>query len=341
MLSSQLLPMKNFLTENEYNLVIDYLKSCSRSSKINPIKFSLNQELEISLVNRVLTFLVDNGTLDCLFTIRCPECGVCIKEINDITEIDKTIYCYSCEEKIEISTDNVIVLYTYKNYPFRERQQNNIFVDDSVALEKNESLTLTQILESHNYDLNKEFFNPSNDEYLVLEKMYNAVFEKHNTTKSKGDSLENLVCFLFSLCKHFEVSNCVKTRSNQIDCYVRNKLFVPGISPENCKDSIQIECKNENKKPSITYLNKLHSILKTTGGHFGIIVSRCQKPSTYNELANKIYLRDEILIVSVDNQDLKSIILERKNLLELLEKRIMEVKLDATRDLAQLRLYNV
>lgn len=340
MLSSQLLPMKNFLTENEYNLVIDYLKSCSRSSKINPIKLSLNQGLEMSLVNRILTFLVDNETLDCLFTIRCPECGLCIKEINDLTEIDKTIYCYSCEEKVEISTDDVIVLYTYKNYPFRGGQQNSIFVDDSVALEKNESLTLTQLLELHNYDLNKEFFNPSNEEYLVLENMYNAVFEKHNTAKSKGDSLENLVCFLFSLCKHFEVSNCVKTRSNQIDCYVRNKLFVPGISPENCKDSIQIECKNENKKPSITYLNKLHSILKTTGGNFGIIVSRCEKPRTYNELANKIYLGDKILIISLDHNDLKTIILDKKNLLELLEKQIAEVKLDATRDLKQLGLYD-
>lgn len=338
---SRLLMMKKFLCEEEYKTVVSYLESLSRNSKINPVSFSVDTGLVSSLVSKVLSFLEEEKIIKCSFAIKCPECGLFIKEISDITEINGTIECYKCEEEVQISSDDVLVLYSFIDYPFRERQQDTVFSNNSVAISgETELLSLTDYLINNDCDINSIFFNPNDKEYVTLQSMYDSVFGNHKNTKEKGDSLEDLVLYLFSLCKHFKTSKCVRTRPNQIDCYVRNKLFIPGLSNENCKDSFIIECKNEKRTPSGTYFNKLHSIMITTGSSFGVIVSKCHKPKTYGQLSNKIFLCDKKIIIAIDSKDLKSIIYDKNNLLELMEKYISEVKLDATRDLLELGLYD-
>ena len=131
----------------------------------------------------------------------------------------------------------------------------------------------------------------------------------------------------------------MRPRPNQVDCYVRNKLGSPGVPGIEVIKYFCIEYKNENKTPEITYLNKLHSILKTTGIEFGILVSNKSAPSTYCQAANKIYLNDKIIIISICKSDLNSIISDNVNLLDLIEMKINEVKLDATKSLKELGLY--
>lgn len=121
---------------------------------------------------------------------------------------------------------------------------------------------------------------------------------------------------------------------------MRNTLFVPGLSHSSCKDSFVIECKNEAQAPTAGYMNKLHSILRTTGKQFGIIVSKCPAPRTFVTLSNKVFLNDKIIIISLDTNDLKDIIFQKVNLLECMSRKIDEVKLDATKSLVAFGLYD-
>ena len=57
-------------------------------------------------------------------------------------------------------------------------------------------------------------------------------------------------------------------------------------------------------------------------------------------LANQIYLRDDIIIISIDKNDLEEIVFKKSNLLECISRKIDAVKLNATKDLIALGLYN-
>jgi len=76
-----------------------------------------------------------------------------------------------------------------------------------------------------------------------------------------------------------------------------------------------------------------------TGKNFGIIVSKRKAPRTFVKLARDIFLKNNIIIISMDSGDLEEIIVHRKNLLEMLERKIEEIKLNATKDLRALGLY--
>lgn len=84
-----------------------------------------------------------------------------------------------------------------------------------------------------------------------------------------------------------------------------------------------IECKNENKTPSGSYLSKLHSILsvinaggKENGIKFGIIIS-------------------------IFGKELEELFKTKGNLLELLERKASEIIMDATTDMKSAGLYDV
>lgn len=53
-----------------------------------------------------------------------------------------------------------------------------------------------------------------------------------------------------------------------------------------------------------------------------------------------IFLNDKIIIISLDANDIKSIIFQKANLLEYISRKIDEVKLNATKELTALGLYS-
>ena len=336
MLSSQLSRLKEILKKSELERVEQYVDSLTLNSKITISKFATNTDIDTDLAMKVLDMLSAMDILSVKFGVRCPECGFLIELLDSFVDIDSTVECYSCENEEDITSDNIEVIYIVKNLPFPLGQQSEKTVQSISAVIKEDSLTA--YLEKHHYNLNEICYEPSDDELNCLKEQYEKVFSSQ-TTKDKGDTLEQLVLNLFNLCKQFEATAELKTRPNQIDCYVRNKLcgpYVPGIGEI---ERFCIECKNEDEKPSATYCNKMHSILRNTGNSFGIIVSKMEAPRTYATLANKIYLKDNLIIISLDKDDLDNIIVDKKNLLSIVEMKVEEVKLDATKDLKDLGLY--
>lgn len=331
--------LTQILNQIQLKSVDDYVNSLLSNTKFTATKFALQVDMDVPLAKKVLKMLVDLDVLAVAFVVRCPQCGLLLEPINEIASIEKEVFCYKCEEDVTIDKNDIEVIYTLKDHFFTVGQQND--VDDklvtSAVLSED---SLTSLLQEGMIDLNSNFYKPSGSEIKHLIDSYNKVFSLQKTAVSKGTTLEDLTTYLFNLCKHFKASRELKLRPNQIDCYVRNTLYIPGITPIGSMDSFVIECKNETTTPKAGYMNKIHSIMRFIGKKFGIIISRCHAPKTFISLSNQIYLKDNMVIISIDTDDLKEIIMNRKNLLEMLERKIEEVKLNATKDLRKIGLYN-
>lgn len=334
---SQLLNLHSFLNEEQFEVFLNYFSSLSKSCKLTISSTATACSFDCDLVKTIFEFLVDEKILKYSFAIRCPECDILLASADNIADLDSEIYCYHCDEYVDISPKDVDIIYTFDDYPFVEGQQNCNSINFSSSVAQSDRC-LDELIKDGKLDLNKAFFSPTDEEYTELKNLYLNIFKTQKTAKGTGDTLENLTIKLFSLCKHF-CATPLKLHTNQIDCFVRNKLYLPGISTEKCRPNFTIECKNEKAKPQAGYVNKLHSILRGNGNSFGIIVSKEEAPKTFVKLANNIFLRDDIVIISIDKDNLKQIIFDKVNLLELIERKIDEIKLNATNDLVSAGLY--
>lgn len=339
MLSSQLLKLEKILSYEQIEKIEQYINSFSRNTKLTASKFAMDMQLDIAQARKVLDVLVDIGVLRFSFIIRCPSCGLLLEPIEDITDIESRITCYGCDVESDISTDNVEVIYTLKEVPFVEGQQSYQIERSEKSVVLNED-SLTALLASHDFNSNSIFYNPTQSEKDILIEKYNDIFSEHETTTATGKTLEDLVATLFNTCKHFRATTGMRLHPNQIDCYVRNKMCAPKVPGLTGIDSFMIECKNEKKPPTASYMNKIHSILSMAGKKFGIIVSKAATPNTFVQLANQIFLKDDIVIISMDKNDLENIIINGDNLLECIERKVAEIKTNATKDLVELGLYD-
>jgi len=122
------------------------------------------------------------------------------------------------------------------------------------------------------------------DEFRVLLNNLKKPFDKGSeTTKEKGDRLENLVEFIIRKSYFFEIFKNVHTETNEIDEVIilsdrgKQALSSFGLS----RDLIPIdknlflgECKNYKSNLSVTYVGKFYSLMTVTGISFGIIFTQ-------------------------------------------------------------------
>ena len=327
----------NFVDELQKQKIEQYLNKLTSNSIFTQSEFSYSNSLDKIISQKVLSNLCNDNILSKFFAIKCPECGYIIETIDDITNINESTFCVNCEDDVNITTDDILIIYKLSQSPFVNGQQINKYIQNqpinpSVALIEDTLSTLIK-----NGDANDIFYKPSDEEYISLQEKYSNIFSAQ-TNKEKGNTLEDLVKYLFNLCKHIRAGS-INIKGNQIDCYARNILSVPFNLPDNIYQDFIVECKNENKKPSITYLNKIHSILKITHKRHGIIVSKVSAPTTHNDTARDIYLSDNILIIFIDKDDLYNIIFNKKNLLECIERKFNEVIINSKSNLINAGIY--
>jgi len=336
--------MEKPISLEQYVVVENYINSLSYNTKITISKAAQQLRLDDSLTGNLLAALVDIGVLQYGFVIRCPECSLLLKTAEDIANIEHETYCYGCDEIIQIEPSDIEVIYTLFNCPFQQGQQNDkkpALVTS--AVHKIDSLA--HLISLGKVNINTEFFAPTDSEWEELYEGYSNIFTSKSTTTKTGYTLEKLTMDLFDKCKHFCVTGGLRISSDgnytsQIDCYVRNTLYNPVVSLIGDVDSFVIECKNETRTPRGEYMKKLRSDMLDTGKHFGIIISKCKAPRTFVSLSNKIFLNSKITIIWMDSEDLMNIIIHKQNLLEMLARKIEEVRLTATKDLRALGLYD-
>jgi len=171
-----------------------------------------------------------------------------------------------------------------------------------------------------------------------LEQQLCKVKQPQSTSVSTGATLESFCAYLFGLCKIFKTTTKLRNEMHQIDTFVRIVSYIPdglfGIKT----NYFVIECKNEKRTPKGEYLSKLHSTLRTMDGKLSIIVSKLSAPKTYPKLAHDFYLKDDICFIWFNLQELEVLVKERKNLLEAIDAKILELKTNSNQTFSALGL---
>lgn len=328
----------DFINELQKSQIEQYLNNMTSNSVFTQSEFTYINSFNKEISQKILQALCNDNILVKIFAIRCPHCGYMIKTVDDINNLDECYFCVNCEDYINITSDDIIVIYKLRQSPFVDGQQIKQYIQN-----QNQNFSAVQIEDSLSILIkdgiaNNLFYHPSEEEYVILKEKFDKIFTV-KTNKEKGNTFEDLVKYLFNLCSHFK-ANSIRIGNNQIDCYARNSFSVPLNIHDNIYQDIIIECKNESDKPHITYLNKIHSILKTANKKHGIIFSKLPAPKTFKETLRDIYLNDKILIISIDEKDLNDIVINKKNFLECIDRKFNEIIIDSKSNLLQAGLYS-
>jgi hypothetical protein len=319
-----------------------YLYRLTSYAKQNITATKVSRELNIdtNTAMRLLLKCVDLNVVKITYCIVCPECGTHLQRFNEISAFTESeTCCYNCDYTFTIESKNVEVLFELVDSPvFHEGQQACCeSACQLVALED----TLHALLTSKaGYNL---LYKPTEEDYENLLKEIENVTMPAKNTKEKGDTLESLTQHLFSLCKGFRCAN-IKTSTNQIDVFGRN-LVLPYCVFGRLGERFVIECKNENDTPSGEYMRKVQSIISEINANgriigVGIIVSRFPGPKTFKTIANKHYLISGILLINITLEEISLLVTNKRNLLELIERKMDDIVIDATSDLVQAGIFD-
>ena len=345
MYCSHLSALEGLLNDDQIQSLESYFSNLIGGAAKNITVSKLSRALEIppQVASRVLTKCKEIGIINVFYTIRCPECGMLIKKVDSIADIPSEPFeCYGCNEEIEVEPSDIELVYALENDSvFTEGQQEGLDLSARAVVPED---SMESIFLAGN-NINEYLFHPTDKEYEKLKSMYKSIKNRSGTTKKIGDTLEDLTEYLFNLCSIFKAAG-IRTSTNQIDCCVRNRMYLKYGILDVIGGRFFIECKNESETPSGGYMSKLHSIIANTNSgengrciKFGIIISKEKAPSTYKDLAVKYYLNDAIVIISICGDELKNLFDKKGNLLDLIERKANEIMMDSTTDLVEAGLY--
>jgi hypothetical protein len=113
-------------------------------------------------------------------------------------------------------------------------------------------------------------------DYVKFDKMILEVkraFES-GSKKEKGDSLEELMTYIYNRFKHIKVYHNIRSSDNQIDHIIE---FLDGVTPTFINDHVGLriigESKNHNKSIASREVNNLDELLRDKNSRFGIFSS--------------------------------------------------------------------
>lgn len=324
-----------------------YLSSLTPTAAtlITANKLSLAIEESYSLCFEFLKACVEIDFMIMNYALLCPECRTITRIVSSLRdfEIDNE-YCHRCDEVICYDdtnlADNVVVVFSVKDttFPFVNGQQlvHTFAENELLATCPRGDLSDAIRFRVVGFD---DLFSYTDEEYTKLLQLINEIKQPKITTSAVGATLEEFCAYLFNMCSIFRATNKLRTKTNQIDAFVRVTSFLPtglfGIKTS----CFAIECKNESTTPKGEYLSKLHSILHMMSIELGIIVSRKAPPSTFPVLAHDMLLKDGMYFIWFDLDELEKMVNGKRNLLSLMDQKILELKTNSTRSLSELGLF--
>lgn len=320
--------------------------------KITASKLSNKLNLDYSISNGLLQKMCNIGILKRIFAITCPECGTILKITdeqnlyNDVVALrsHNTCYCCDCEFK-DFSMEDIVVRYKLIKSPSNDPKNTKNKIYDMLRLEeeKNDD-NLGEILKKANYDSNRLFYNPTEQDYQKLDELFCGVINSRkiigkSNNIDKGTSLEIFVEYLLNLIKPVTATRFARTGTNQLDSYAVNKLSLNKFNSMNpvltkMGHTFICECKNENRKPKNEYFGKLSNELIMSRGidrnihKFGIIFSIEPPPSTYLDMAKKCFFTSNISIITFYKDEIEEIVKNRKNFLAYIDYKLTLIEED-------------
>lgn len=208
-----------------------------------------------------------------------------------------------------------------------------------------EELKLTELMqllgEQFSYAEICRLSKEQKNHYRTLLDVFQRVNNSTSTTGEKGAALEELVAYLLYISGDlFSVVKNAKTGTNEIDEIIElnskgRPLCKYGLIPDRLAFFLG-ECKNYNKRVSVTYVGKFYSLLQTTQIRTGILFSYHGisgfKWADGSGLVKKIYLQretehDRVAIIDFNVNDFNAI-LDGHNLFEIIDAKLKSLRFD-------------
>lgn len=299
-------------------------------------------EVSYSLAKIVLDLCVQNGILKKEFLIKCPVCSTILEKVEDVNDIEGIlsscgIECDECNEMMQITPDSIYNCYAVIKAP----DVSDAEIEEAIVrrLETNTDVNFSQAdsLSNDKQTLYQVYYNPSDSAYEKFKAMRQDLDKDYGkNTTAKGNALEELVLKIFNEIKIVSGTTTIKTATNQFDCTFQCGIKATYLSIfDLLTPYFIIECKNENKKPNNTYMNKLQSIIDTNDAKLGIIFARKAATSTCFQISREHYLvtkqSERKIIITCSDEDLDYIIDKRVNLLSYIEFKTNQITLNSSK----------
>lgn len=324
---------KDFVEEFDY-----WLATLPRHLQKNITASAVSSRMEVSysVANAILEFAFREGILVRHYLIQCPVCGNIVERINQeeiVSYLQKGIFCEECDLDRKISTDNIIAAYEVIEKPDATEDEIAKVIEKRLNLDPiNLNFCKADSLSSHTEDLYEIFYNPDESAYTEFLELRTEIDKDYgkNTTE-KGAALERLILRIFQEIKYVSGTNKIKTLTNQFDCTLICGVRTVELSIFSyLSPYFIVECKNEQKKPDNTYLNKLESIMDTNEAKFGIVFGRRDATDPCFTIAREHYLVSrgadkEQIVITCSDTDLNYLIDKKVNLLKYLEYKIFQI----------------
>jgi len=186
----------------------------------------------------------------------------------------------------------------------------------------------------------------------LLEKLKEPSIDGE-TTKEKGNKLEELISFIINKSYFFEVHSNIHTGTNEIDEVIvlskqgKQAMSSYGISRDLLEintDVILGECKNYQSRLNVTYVGKFYSLMVASGVSFGIIFTQNGLTGVENEYRDAQGLikvlriiekyknrNDDFFILSFELEDYEKIG-EGRSIFDLIKSKKLAIQCASTYD---------
>lgn len=131
--------LNNIITEDKIKRLKEYFLGLTSNSRdlITVSKISSALEINNETAVRIILKCEDEGILQRHFGIRCPNCGMLIKDIPS-PSLDGIFIneCYSCDEEINISENDIVILFRLikVEIPFECGQQRGKGIEEDASI---------------------------------------------------------------------------------------------------------------------------------------------------------------------------------------------------------------
>ena len=164
MCCSRLSMLQEILTEEQIEKLWLYFSSLvgGACNNITVSKVSNAINIPCNVASQVLTKCVKEKVLDVSYAIRCPGCNMLMKRVDSFAEMSKTeIECYACNETVEITVQDIEVIYSLKDA--------SVFITGQQEMEKPQARpvaledSVNEILLAGG--INEYLFKPTDEQY--------------------------------------------------------------------------------------------------------------------------------------------------------------------------------
>lgn len=320
-----------FLTRTEKNLIT--------ASKLS-IKLGIDYTIASALLNKCCEI----GLLEKYYAIKCPLSGcettiASIKENELYEKLEEINYCYACDNYIQPTLDDIFIIYKLIKNPTNSPDKIKKKLNKQLNSKPSER-SLKDDIQANVFSVNDILYAPSDTEIAELRKLYKEIDIQYSTTKETGDALELFSLFLLKLVKCFKVAKDIRSKTNQFDVLIRNTMLIKSTILEEFGSHLIVECKNEKKKPDNTYYHKLIGVLQKSDSRFGIVFSKLPPTSTCNIIARETFLKDKIIVINIDYDDMNNVSFGGMNFLDMIDAKVLNVKINPTKDIAKSSLFS-